>query len=86
MIFPLYLEKLKILEREKPKAFRCDVPSARQIANEAGLKQATANRIIYGHIGNLSLEKAAKILDVMRARGFDTKLTDMLEYVPDTEV
>ena len=80
--FPVYLAKLKTIESTKPKSERRKVPSARELASETGLPHATVSRIVYGHVKNLSLEKAAKIIDAMRARGFDTRMTDMIDYVP----
>ncbi|MGB0388721.1 MAG: hypothetical protein ACPGWR_28205 [Ardenticatenaceae bacterium] len=81
--FPLYLAELKMMEKAKPKSQRRKVPSAREIASESGLPHTTVSRIVYGHVKSLNLEKAAKIIDVMRARGFDTRMTDMIDYLPN---
>lgn len=81
-----YLVTLASQENRKPKEKRRPVPSIPQLANDVGIPRVTMSRIAHGHIKRLSLDKGDRIIEAMRARGFDMKMTDLIDYKPNAEL
>ena len=79
--FNEYLENLRKLENTKPEGERREVPTVRQIALSTGMKKTTANTLMKGRVNAVNLNKLALIIDDMKSRGFNTKITDFLAYV-----
>jgi hypothetical protein len=84
--FNSYLQRLKDIEKAKPKKERRYIPSVRQITLSAGIAHTTGSRLMHGHVTAVSLSKLALIIDEMRGQGFSTEITDFLTYIPDDKL
>jgi DNA-binding Xre family transcriptional regulator len=79
-----YLSQLKAIENSKPAgAKRLKVPNITELAEAIGLHQTSLSRIANNRISHLNLEVGNKIIDELRRRGFEMRVTDLLVYRED---
>lgn len=75
-----YLATLDDLERFKPAANRKPIPTVTELAKEVGVSRAQMQRVVSGHIDSLKLKVGGGIIKALRERGFETDVSDILEY------
>jgi transcriptional regulator with XRE-family HTH domain len=78
-----HLTNLEEIESTKPPTERRDVPSMAQLAQLAGVTPNTIARWARNEIESTTHRTLARIISELRARGFDTNLTDILAYRED---
>ena len=81
-----YLAKLERLERNRPIRLQRDVPTMTDIARESGVSFVTVNRIANGHAKQLSLATGSKIIEAVRAWGFNMEACDLIKFTPRREI
>ena len=77
-----YLQKLKLVEKKKPKHLQRPVPSMKQIAKVSGITRQGLSKLVTGETRSLNLDLASAILDEMRRLGFKMQMTDLITYIP----
>lgn len=75
-----YLARLEDEERFKPEAARREVPNIGELAKDAGISRVQMQRVVSGDISSLKLTVGSGIISALRKRGFDTDVSDILEY------
>ncbi len=75
-----YLQRLRALERRKPKEERLAVPTIKELSKLAGVHVNSISRMAHGHTKSLNLDVAAIIMTEMWKRGFETEITDILKF------
>lgn len=75
-----YLASIEDQEAARPVSQRREVPTVKALANEVGISRVQLQRLAAGQIKNLNLELTANIIKAMRNRGFEMRLTDLIEY------
>lgn len=75
-----YLVRLRDEERFKPEAERRKVPTITGLASDVGVSRVQMQRIVSGNVESIKLAVAAKVIAVIRERGFNMGITDLLEY------
>lgn len=80
----IYLQQLTKAELAKPIAERRDVPTMTQIAEGIGVNKNTISRMVRGKTKSMNLDTCTKIIDELRRYGFETQLTDVIDYQPAT--
>lgn len=59
---------------------RLDVPTIKDLATEVGISRVQMQRIVSGNIDSLKLKVGGEVIRVLRDRGFQTDVSDILEY------
>ncbi len=72
-----YLQRLRAIERRKPKEQRLNVPTMKELSEVAGVSSTSMSRMANGHMRSLNLDVAAAILSEMWKRGFNTDIKDI---------
>lgn len=75
-----YLAKLEDEERFKLQGPRRAIPTIKDLAGEVGISRVQMQRIVSGNIDSLKLKVGGEVIRVLRDRGFDTDVSDILEY------
>lgn len=75
-----YLAKLEDEERFKSVGERRVVPTITDLAKEAGVSRVQMQRVVSGDIQSLKLTVGGSIIKILRQRGFDADVNDILEY------
>ena len=75
-----YLAKLEAIEATATEERRREVPSMAALAKVAGVEPMTLSRWVTGKIKATNHSTAGAIIQALRARGFDTKIEDILAY------
>jgi len=75
-----YLAKLEDEQRFKVHGPRLDVPTIKDLAEEVGISRVQMQRIVSGNIDSLKLKVGGEVIRVLRDRGFQTDVCDILEY------
>lgn len=75
-----YLDTIAYEEGFKPQKDRRNVPTITALAGEVGVTRSQMHRILSNEVKSLNLDIADKIITVMRQRGFDMAITDIVDY------
>lgn len=75
-----YLQRLRAIERRKPKEQRLSVPTMKELSEVAGVSSTSMSRMANGHMRSLNLDVAASIITEMWKRGFNTDIKDILYF------
>jgi DNA-binding Xre family transcriptional regulator len=75
-----YLDTIAYEEGFKPQKDRRNVPTITALADEVGITRSQMHRILSSEVKSLNLDIADKIITVMRQRGFDMAITDIVDY------
>jgi len=75
-----YLEEIAAIEAQKPILERRHVPTLKDISRETNMHYTTISRIANNKVRKLDYGTAAKIVTVLRNRGFIMKVSDILDY------
>lgn len=81
-----YLRKLRFTEARQQKSSRRKVPTVKELSVVAGIHPSSLSRISRGEVKSLNLEVLSAILSEMWRRGFRTKLTDILDFNPPSDL
>ena len=76
-----YLEKIDAIEKQKPIIKRRHVPTIKDISAELGMYYTTISRIANNKVRRLDYRTAAKIIKVLRNRGFDMQISDLINCI-----
>ena len=77
-----HLDQLAARETPEDAARPRSVPTGKEIARELGVHPITVSHLMRNKITHLNLEMLARIIDLLRARGFATEISDLLAYTP----
>ena len=80
IVLKSYLARLEDEERYRPANERRQVPTITALADEINMSRPQLSRIFNGDVKSINLEIGSKIMAAIRKRGFDMRVTDMLEY------
>lgn len=80
VILKEYLARLETLEATKPDDQRKEVPSMATLARAAGVHPMTISRWVTGETKATTHALVASVIDTLREYGFETQLTDILNY------
>lgn len=75
-----YLDTIAYEESFKPQKDRRKVPTITALAGDVGITRSQMHRILSNEVKSLNLDIADKIITVMRQRGFDMAITDIVDY------
>ena len=75
-----YLDTIAYEEGFKPQEDRRNVPTITALAGDVGITRSQMHRILSNEVKSLNLDLADKIITVMRQRGFDMAITDIVDY------
>ena len=75
-----YLDTIAYEEGFKPQKDRRKIPTITALAGEVGITRSQMHRILSNEVKSLNLDIADKIITVMRKRGFDMAVTDIVDY------
>lgn len=82
-----YLEELRKSQDRLPPAQRRIIPSQSDFAEAAGVpRQVISKWLLRGYEAPLNKKYLGTMITLLRANGFDTKITDVIEYVPPETV
>lgn len=83
-----YLARLEDKERFKPEAARRKVPTITELSESKYVKvsRVQLQRIANGQVDSFKLSIGSGIIKDLRERGFDTNVSDILEYRDDEPV
>lgn len=76
----LYLDRLKLMERNKPREQQRRIPSMEELAKAVGVHPVTMSNIANSNIRQLNLETGGRIISTLRGYGFPMEISDLLEY------
>ena len=75
-----YLDTIAYEEGFKPQKDRRKIPTITALAGDVGITRSQMHRILSNEVKSLNLDIADKIITVMRKRGFDMAVTDIVDY------
>ena len=75
-----YLDTITYEEGFKPQKDRRKIPTITALAGDVGITRSQMHRILSNEVKSLNLDIADKIITVMRKRGFDMAVTDIVDY------
>jgi hypothetical protein len=75
-----YLARLDEGEARRPPEQRRPVPQLDELAADIGVNRVTLSDLVNNKGKYLNLEIGARIISVLRGRGFDTDVADILAY------
>lgn len=75
-----YLDTIAYEEGFKPRKDRRKIPTITALAGDVGITRSQMHRILSNEVKSLNLDVADKIITVMRQRGFDMAITDIVDY------
>ena len=75
-----YLDTIAYEEGFRPREARRKVPTVTALAGDVGITRSQMHRILSNDVKSLNLDIADKIISVMRQRGFDMAITDIVDY------
>lgn len=76
-----YLARLETEQLSKSKNDRLEIPNLKQIASEIGVSEKQFLRIANNQTRDIMRLPIARVIYVLRRRGFNTKETDIVKYV-----
>lgn len=78
-----YRKKLQKQEKAKPVDQRKHVPSTEELAEYLNMSRPGYMKFARDHTRNIDKVKVSLAIELFRKRGFDTQLTDVLEFIFD---
>lgn len=75
-----YLANLEDAEQAAPAAARREVPTITALARAANVSRVQLQRVAGNDVKSVKLEIIGNVIRALRDRGFDTDISDLLEY------
>lgn len=79
----IYLSELETLERRREDGNPDAIPTHEELAAAIGVHPTTFSRMVNNRRKDRTLDALATIIDLLRERGFDTHISDLIAYRPD---
>lgn len=77
-----HLNRLQVLENEKPLNVRRSVPSIARLAKISNIPRATLYNLVGDKYESIRFDHLSAILNALRSEGFDVTIADLLTEHP----
>lgn len=78
-----YIDKLKGQERKKPVHERRPIPTVEEMAKAAGISKTGFIDFAHNRTKGINRDLIDSVITQLRACGYDTQLTDVIQYFED---